>query len=191
MIIGYARVSSTDQKLSLQHDALQKAGCEKIFDDQMTGSKKERPGLDEALNCVRAGDTLVVWRLDRLSRSLKDLIQIVTVLKNKGVNFQSIHESVNTNTPTGDLVFHIFGALAEFERVLIIERTKAGLASARARGMVGGRPVKLSAEKIKKMQTMYDSRTFSVKDICKIFDISKVTFYRYIVQDKHRAKVAV
>ena len=189
MLIGYARVSTDDQNLDLQIDALKKAGCEKIFDDHITGSKKDRPGLDKALDCVRPGDILVVWRLDRLSRSLKDLIEIVSRLSNERIGFQSIHESIDTTTSTGNLVFHIFGALAEFERTLIRERTMAGLAAARARGKLGGRPKKLNTVMIEGMQKMYDSREHSINDICNIFSISKVTFYRYIVTDKEKLLV--
>ncbi len=133
--------------MHLQQDALQRVGCEKIFSDKLNGAKFERPGLQQTLEFARKGDVLVVWRLDRLSRSLKDLIDVVNKLEAKGIGLQSIHESINTTTSSGKLVFHIFGALAEFERNLICERTQAGLASARARGRLGGRPKSLNAEK--------------------------------------------
>src|SRR5438067_2871497 len=139
MLIGYARVSTQDQTLNLQKDALEKLGCNKIFTDTSSGTKAERKGLEEALEYVREGDTLVVWRLDRLGRSLKHLIETVTALQGQGVAFQSITENINTTTATGQLVFHIFGALAEFERNLIKERTIAGVSAARARGRKGGR----------------------------------------------------
>jgi DNA invertase Pin-like site-specific DNA recombinase len=139
MLIGYARVSTSDQTLNLQKDALKKAGCARIFTDTASGAKSERVGLDEALNYVRSGDTLVVWRLDRLGRSLKHLIETITTLNNRNINFQSITEAIDTTTSGGKLIFHIFGALAEFERDIIKERTQAGLTAARARGRKGGR----------------------------------------------------
>src|SRR5690606_21306163 len=138
MRIGYARVSTDDQNLSLQLDALAKAGCDKIYEDRMSGAKAARPGLQLALEVARAGDVLVVWRLDRLGRSLKDLIEMVSQMEARGVGFQSLQESVDTTSSGGKLIFHIFGALAEFERQLIRERTQAGLTAARARGRRGG-----------------------------------------------------
>src|SRR5947209_797764 len=140
MLIGYARVSTQDQTLNLQLDALNKAGCNRIFTDTISGSIQERKGLEEALSFVRPGDSLVVWRLDRLGRSLKHLIETIGQLNRKGIGFRSITESIDTTTSSGKLVFHVFGALAEFERDLIRERTKAGLAAARMRGRLGGRP---------------------------------------------------
>jgi len=144
MNIGYARVSTQDQNLDLQNDALKAAGCEIIYTDKMSGTKKNRPGLEEILGFIRKGDTLVVWKLDRLGRSLKHLIQVLNQLDERGVYFKSIQESLDTSTPGGKLIFHVFGALAEFERDIIRERTLAGLAAARARGRKGGRPRKLS-----------------------------------------------
>src|SRR5512132_1089388 len=138
MFIGYARVSTSDQTLDLQKDALQKAGCGRIFTDTASGAKAERQGLDEALSYVRPGDTLVVWRLDRLGRSLPHLIETITALDNRKIGFKSITEAIDTTTSGGKLVFHIFGALAEFERDIIKERTQAGLNAARARGRKGG-----------------------------------------------------
>jgi DNA invertase Pin-like site-specific DNA recombinase len=140
MLVGYARVSTADQTLDLQKDALEKAGCDRIFTDTASGAKAERIGLDEAINYVRKGDTLVVWRLDRLGRSLPHLIETITGLNNRGIGFKSITESIDTTTSGGKLIFHIFGALAEFERDIIRERTQAGLTAARARGRKGGRP---------------------------------------------------
>jgi DNA invertase Pin-like site-specific DNA recombinase len=147
MKVGYARVSTQEQNLSLQKDALKKAGCGKIFHDQVSGAKVKRPGLQEVKAYARESDTLVVWRLDRLGRSLNHLIETVTALEERGVGFQSLQESIDTTTSGGRLVFHIFGALAEFERNLIQERTRAGLAAARARGRQGGRPRALDAKK--------------------------------------------
>ncbi|HYT40926.1 MAG TPA: recombinase family protein, partial [Methylomirabilota bacterium] len=146
MLIGYARVSTSDQTLNLQQDALEKIGCVKIFTDVISGSTTERTGLDEALSYVREGDTLVVWRLDRLGRSLKHLIETITALNNRKIGFKSIQENIDTTTSGGKLIFHIFGALAEFERDIIKERTKAGLQAARARGRLGGRPKALNTK---------------------------------------------
>src|SRR5436305_5092149 len=157
MLIGYARVSTQDQTLSLQKDALEKIGCTKIFTDVISGAKAERKGLEEALHYVREGDTLVVWRLDRLGRSLKHLIEVVTDLEKRGIGFKSLTENIDTTTSGGKLIFHIFGALAEFERNLIRERTQAGLQAARARGRFGGRRKALaSGQKIKMAQELYN-----------------------------------
>ncbi|HIG0327264.1 TPA: recombinase family protein [Legionella pneumophila] len=180
MLIGYARVSTDDQNLNLQHDALKNAGCEKIFDDQITGSKIQRPGLDAILEFSRKGDVIVVWRLDRLSRSLKDLIDVVALLDSKGIGLKSLHESIDTSSSSGKLIFHIFGALAEFERNLIRERTHAGLKAARARGKMGGRPKKLNAEKAKLAQDLYNEKKRTIKQICELIGISKPTLYKYL-----------
>src|SRR5919205_4640522 len=147
MLIGYARVSTHDQTLNLQLDCLKQAGCTRIFEDHISGTKAERPGLQNALSHLRAGDTLVVWRLDRLGRSLRHLIDTVTDLQERGIGFKSLTESIDTTTSGGKLVFHIFGALAEFEREIIRERTNAGLASARARGRRGGPKHKLKQQR--------------------------------------------
>src|SRR5947208_8361855 len=140
MQIGYARISTGEQTLHLQEDALQKAGCDRLFTDTASGAKAERPGLAKALEQLRAGDALVVWRLDRLGRSLRHLIDTLTDLDKRGIGFKSLTENIDTTTPGGRLIFHIFGSLAEFERDLIRERTNAGLAAARSRGRTGGRP---------------------------------------------------
>lgn len=186
MKIGYARVSTHEQNLSLQNDALKQAGCGKIFQDRVSGAKAERPGLEEAKAYVREGDTLVVWRLDRLGRSLKHLIETITALEERGVAFQSIQESIDTTTSGGRLVFHIFGALAEFERNLIRERTRAGLAAARARGRRGGRPRALDEKKTQLLYQLYDERKRTVKEICEVLDISKSTLYAYLQRRKTR-----
>src|SRR3954466_8972517 len=149
MFVGYARVSTTDQTLDLQQDALTKAGCTKIFTDTASGAQTERKGLQEAISYVRAGDTLVVWKLDRLCRSLKDLITRIKELEIRKIGFKSLTENIDTTTSGGKLIFHIFGALAEFERDIIKERTNAGLEAARTRGKRGGRPKALSPDKIK------------------------------------------
>lgn len=186
MKIGYARVSTADQKLSLQEDALKKDGCELIYNDIISGAKTARPGLDEALAYAREGDTLVVWKLDRLGRSVQHLIQTIKDLQERGISFKSLQENIDTTTSGGKLIFHIFSALAEFERDLIRERTSAGLAAARARGRSGGRPPKLSMAQIKKMIARYKERQLTVKEICKLFNINKVTFYNYL--NKHTKK---
>ncbi len=184
MLIGYARVSTADQTLNLQQDALQKAGCDRIFTDTASGTKQERRGLEEALSHVRPGDTLVVWRLDRLGRSLRHLIDTITALSQKGIGFKSITENIDTTSSGGKLVFHIFGALAEFERDIIRERTSAGLQAARARGRLGGRPRALnSSKKVAMAKALYSDKTNSVADICRTLNISRATLYRY-VRDK-------
>jgi DNA invertase Pin-like site-specific DNA recombinase len=180
MLVGYARVSTTEQTLDLQLDALKKAGCSKIFTDTASGAKTERKGLDEALSYVREGDTLVVWRLDRLGRSLKHLIETVSQLDTRKIGFKSLTEQIDTTTSGGKLIFHIFGALAEFERNLIRERTHAGLQAARARGRVGGRPKKLQGAKVAMAQQLYADKTNSIDEICKTLHISRATLYRYI-----------
>src|SRR5216110_2497615 len=164
MLIGYARVSTQDQTLNLQKDALEKIGCSKIFTDTISGSTTERKGLDEALTYVREGDTLVVWRLDRLGRTLKHLIETVTDLSTRHIGFQSLTESIDTTTSGGKLIFHIFGALAEFERDLIRERTKAGLLAARARGHKGGRPKGVNQKKQKAALGMKKDAVHSIME---------------------------
>jgi DNA invertase Pin-like site-specific DNA recombinase len=180
MFIGYARVSTADQTLDLQKDALTKAGCSKIFTDTVSGAKAERVGLDEALGYIRPGDTLVVWRLDRLGRSLRHLIETITGLANREIGFKSITESIDTTTSGGKLVFHIFGALAEFERDIIRERTQAGLRAARARGRKGGRPKALTPKKAQQASTLYNDKTNTIDEICRTLNISRATLYRYI-----------
>ena len=180
MLIGYARVSTHDQTLNLQQDALEKAGCNKIFTDTISGAKTERPGWEQPLAYVRPGDTLVVWRLDRLGRSLKHLIETITTLHDREIGFKSITENIDTTTSGGKLVFHIFGALAEFERDIIRERTQAGLQAARARGKRGGRPKALNPKKQAMAQALYEDKNNAVADICKMLNISRATLYRYI-----------
>lgn len=180
MLIGYARVSTQDQTLNLQKDALEKIGCTKIFSDIISGATTEREGLDEALTYVREEDTLVVWRLDRLGRSLKHLIETITKLNNRKIGFKSIQENIDTTTSGGKLIFHIFGALAEFERDIIRERTQAGLQAARARGRLGGRPKALNEKKASIAQALYKDKNNAIADICKTLNISRATLYRYI-----------
>ena len=180
MKIGYARVSTLEQNPELQVDALQKAECEKIYTDKISGAKTDRPALQEALNYARPGDCLVVWRLDRLGRSLKHLIEVVEGLEENGIGFISLQEGFDTTTSGGKLIFQIFGALAEFERNLIQERTRAGLVAARARGRIGGRKEKLTSDQINTMRRMSESRQHTIKEICTVMGISKPTYYRYL-----------
>ena len=178
MNIGYCRVSTQDQNLELQLDELKKAGCEKIFQDVASGSKDERKGLQEATSFAREGDCIVVWKLDRLSRSLRHLIDTVNQLKERGIGLRVLTQNLDTTTPSGTLVFHIFGALAEFERLLIKERTNAGLAAARARGRVGGRPKAMDEKKIQIARSLYADGKTTVTEICETLNVSKATLYR-------------
>jgi DNA invertase Pin-like site-specific DNA recombinase len=179
MIIGYARVSTDDQSLNLQRDALQKAGCERIYEDRSSGKNDDRVELQYCLKSLRQGDSLVVWRLDRLGRSLIDLIKIVSNLEKSDVCFVSINEAIATNTASGKLIFHIFASLAEFERSLITERTKAGLASARARGRKGGRKPSLDDKQIKEIKALMKDKSIQVTTIAKRYDVSRATLYKY------------
>jgi DNA invertase Pin-like site-specific DNA recombinase len=180
MLIGYARISTYEQTLNLQKDALEKAECSKIFTDTASGAKTKRKGLEEALNYVRKGDTLVVWRLDRLGRSLPHLITTMTGLEEQDIGFKSLTENIDTTTSGGKLIFHIFGALAEFERNLIRERTTAGLLAARARGKKGGRPKALTDRQISIAHSLYADRKASIQEICRTLKISRATLYRAI-----------
>ncbi|MGB3673740.1 MAG: recombinase family protein [Candidatus Nanopelagicales bacterium] len=177
-LLGYARVSTTDQDASLQIDALKKAGCYKVFVDQASGSLNERPELSRLLDQIRPGDTLVVWRLDRLGRSIRHLIDSLTELSSKQIGFRSLTENIDTTTSGRRLVFHIFAALAEFERDLIRERTQAGLSAARARGRQGGRPPTLTADQIKTARRMYEQRDMTVEQIGDVLGVSRTTIYR-------------
>lgn len=179
MILGYARVSTHEQNLQLQYDAMKASGVERVFEDEASGAKTDRPGLADLLEFARAGDIVVVWRLDRLGRSLPHLIEVVAQLEARGVGFRSLQESIDTTTSGGRLVFHIFGALAEFERELIRERTVAGLAAARARGRKGGRKTVLRDKAALLAQTLRDNPNVSVNDACKALGISRATFYRH------------
>ena len=179
MLIGYARVSTDDQTLDLQRDALRAEGCERIFEDKASGAGY-LTGLQDALDHLRAGDTLVVWRLDRLGRSLKDLISRAEALRTQGVGLRSLKEAIDTDSSAGQLVFHIFGALAEFERALIRERTQAGLKAARARGRMGGRRPKLDAKRREQVVDLYRSEKHTVKEICELVGISRATLYSYV-----------
>lgn len=189
MLIGYARVSMPGQQLALQEDALQHAGCERIYSDTVSSRQPERPGLSTALQVLRAGDTLVVWKLDRLGRSLAHLVTMIHDLEHQDIHFQSLQEKIDTTSGTGKLVFHLFAALAEFERDLIRERTLAGLAAARARGKRGGRPKALDPKQITLARTLHNAKEPSVKEICTLLGIGKTTFYRYLKQAETSGKV--
>lgn len=175
MIIGYARVSTHDQDPQLQLDALSEAGCDQVFQERITGTQRERPELNACLRSLRKGDTLVVWKLDRLARSLKDLVTIVGELEEQGVGFRSITEAIDTTSSTGRLVFHIFGALAEFERNLIRERTVAGLKAARARGRKGGRKPALSRADVRRAAAMLADPTMTKTEVARYLGVSRVT----------------
>lgn len=181
MKVGYIRVSKQEQNEALQRDALKEAGCEKYFSDKITGSKFERKGLEDLLEFVRPDDTVIVWKLDRLGRSLKDLIETLNILKDRSVDFISLTEKIDTTTPGGKLIFHLMGALAEFERDLIRERTNAGLAAARARGRIGGRPKRLATNgKVALARRLFADPNHSLPEICSTLGISRSTLYRYV-----------
>lgn len=177
MTFGYARVSTAGQDEALQLDALQQAGCDRVFTDHASGATSSRPALDELLGTVRRGDALVIWRLDRLGRSLRHLLEVVSELERRGVSLRSVTESIDTSSPAGRLVFHTFGALAEFERDLIRERTKAGLAAARARGRVGGRPTVWTPEKKKQAKRML-AEGKTVSTVAEVLGVSRASVYR-------------
>jgi len=178
MNIGYCRVSTTDQTLDLQKDELIKAGCERIFEDVASGAKSDRQGLRDAIEFCRPGDVLVCWKLDRVGRSLKDLIEIVNNLKDRGVGFRCLTQQLDTTTPSGMLIFHVFGAMAEFERSLIQERTAAGLAAARARGRLGGRPKLDNSKRAEVGLSLFKDGKTPISQICETLKISKATLYR-------------
>jgi DNA invertase Pin-like site-specific DNA recombinase len=186
MLIGYARVSTADQKPDLQNDAPTRAGCERTFTDTASGAGSERTGLEQALAFARKGDTLVVWKLDRLGRSLRHLVETLAALGDRGIGFRSLQESVDTTTSGGKLVFHVFAALAESERDLIRERTRAGLDAARARGRRGGRRHKLDEKKRAQALTLHMDRTNTVDDICRTLRVGRSTLDRYLAEEKRR-----
>jgi len=177
-LLGYARVSTLEQNPDLQVDELTEAVCWKVWTDHASGALDRRPQLDAVLEQLRPGDTLVVWRLDRLGRSLRHLIEVVTGLDERGVGFRSLRENIDTTTAGGRLVFHLFGALAQFEREIIRDRTVAGLTAARARGRVGGRPSKLTAEQVRQARRMYDARELTVEQIGAVLGVSRTSIYR-------------
>jgi DNA invertase Pin-like site-specific DNA recombinase len=179
-LLGYARVSTTDQQPQLQVDALTAAGCYRVFTETASGARSDRPVLEQLLDQLRPGDTLVVWKLDRLGRSLRHLVETVTRLAERGIGFHSLQEAIDTTTPGGKLVFHVFAALAEFERDLIRERTSAGLAAARARGRHGGRPSALTGHKLQVAQEMYRSGSTRVAAIATTLGVSRASIYRHL-----------
>jgi len=181
-LIGYARVSTEEQTLDLQIDALTEAGCSKIYTDKISGSRSDRPELGKALDYVRKGDTFVVWRLDRLGRSVRHLIEVVNDFEERGIGFKSLQETIDTTTSTGKLTFHVFAALAQFERDLIAERTKAGLEAARRRGRVGGRRTVMSSDKLKVARDLYEDpeSKLTVQQIADTVGVSRATIYRHL-----------
>ena len=179
MLIGYARVSTNDQNLNLQKEALLKVGCEKIYEDKISGTTKQRPGLDKALDVLRPGDTLIVWKLDRLGRSIKNLISLISDLNSKDIHFKSITDSIDTSTPSGRFFFHIMASLAQMERELIAERTKAGLNAAKKLGRIGGRKRKMTKSKIIAAKKLLDSG-IAPKDVAQNLGVSLATLYRWI-----------
>ena len=183
MKFGYARVSTKDQSLLLQKDALSKEGCTEVYEEKASGKNADRPELQKMLAQLRKGDLVVVWKLDRLGRSLQDLVRLMSLFQEKEVGFRSLQDHIDTTTPVGRLNFHLFAALAEFERDIISERTKAGLAAARARGRMGGRPKGLSKkaqDKARLAESLYTENQRSIPEICDHIGVSKSTLYRYL-----------
>ena len=178
--LGYARVSTADQNPDLQVDELTAVGCHQVFVGRASGARTDRPQLAEVLDRLRLGDTLVVWRLDRLARSLRELIEVVSGLEKRGDGLRSLHEQLDTTRPGGKLVFHLFGALAEFERDLIRERTQAGLAAARTRGRKGGRPTVMTPRKIARARELYDQGDLIIAEIAKTIGVSRASIYRHL-----------
>jgi DNA invertase Pin-like site-specific DNA recombinase len=180
MLVGYARVSTQDQNPALQLDALKAAGCEKLFVEKASGAQRDRPELLAALDYLRAGDSLVVWKLDRLARSLKQLIETVELLESRSIGLRSLTEAIDTTTAGGKLIFHVFGALAEFERSIIRERTKAGLDAARARGKKGGRPPALVAKDLAAAKAMLSDPEITMEEVAKRLQVAPSTLYRHL-----------
>ncbi len=185
-LIGYARVSTWDQNPDLQVDALRGVGCTRVFADHASGTRTDRPQLAACMDYARSGDTIVVWRLDRLGRSLRHLVETVSAFEERGIGFRSLHESIDTTTSTGRLVFHIFAALAEFERDPIVDRTQAGLAAAKARGKTPGRKPKLSRDQVAVVQRLYADGERNVSEIAKVLGVSRATVYRNIASPPKR-----
>lgn len=184
MLIGYARVSTQDQNLALQQDALSKAGCQKIFEDKLSGSRVDRPGLAKALEMLREDDTLVVWKLDRLGRSVKQLVNLVSELHKRGVQFKSLTDAIDTGTPSGRFFFHVMASLAEMERELTVERTRAGLEAARQLGRKGGRKPKMTGSKIESAKKLLSSGV-PPRDVAKNLGVSIPTLYRWLPASEH------
>ena len=182
-LLGYARVSTGEQDTALQVDALQQAGCYKVFIDTVSGALESRPELDRLREQLRSGDTVVVWRLDRMGRSIRHLIDLMADLEKQGVGFRSLTENIDTTSPGGRLIFHVFAALAEFERDLIRERTRAGLEAARARGRQGGRPLSLTDDQARTARRLYEQKEMTVSQIGKVLGVSRSTVYRALGQE--------
>ena len=182
MTIGYARISTMDQNLEYQLDELKKAGCEQIFTDKITGTKFDRPQLTELKKILRKGDTIVVWKIDRMGRGLRDMMNLMKEFETQGINFKSLTEPIDTTTATGRLVFSIFATMAEFERSLIVERTQAGLKAGRARGKVGGRPSKLTPEQKVLVRKMHADKTIPISTITDTFKITRQTMYKALYE---------
>lgn len=189
-LLGYARVSTVEQNAELQTDALTAAGCWRVFTDAASGALDRRPELDRCLEQLRPGDTLVVWRLDRLGRSLRHLLEVITGLAERGVGFRSLTENIDTTTSGGRLIFHVFGALAEFEREIIRDRTQAGLSAARARGRTGGRPPVMTPDQVKAARQMYEQRELTVAEIGRVLGVSRTTVYRTLARTATTSDVA-
>lgn len=187
MLIGYARVSTDEQNLDLQRDALTRAGCEQIHTDKASGARDDRPGLIKALSHLRKGDTFIVWKLDRLGRTMRGLVDLVQDLKSRGVDFRSLQDSIDTSTAGGRFFFHVMAAMAEMERDLIRERTNAGLAAARARGRNGGRPAKLSTRQLEHARRLLKDRNTTVADVAESLGINRSTLYRAMAKDRETA----
>lgn len=184
MLIGYVRVSTQDQNLDLQREALVKAGCQKIFEDKVSGSRAERPGLNNALELLREGDTLVVWKLDRLGRSVKHLVDLVGALAKQGVQFKSLTDAIDTGTPSGRFFFHVMASLAQMERELTVERTRAGLEVARRLGRTGGRRRRMTDSKIESAKKLL-ANGIPPKDVARNLGVSVPTLYRWIPASAH------
>jgi DNA invertase Pin-like site-specific DNA recombinase len=177
-LVGYCRVSTADQNAELQVDALTAAGCDRIFTDHASGKLEHRPALDTMMELLRPGDVVLIWRLDRLGRSVKHLLEMVAQLESRGVGLRSLCESIDTTTPTGRLTLHLFASIGQFERDLLLERTNAGLAAARARGRKGGRPTVMTPDKVQTARTMYNSRDYDVAAIGRVLGVSRASIYR-------------
>lgn len=188
MLIGYARVSTRDQKPQLQTDALQQAGCERIFEETASGAKRDRPELKAALDYMRAGDSLVVWKLDRLARSTRQLLETVELLEQRGIGLKILTQNMDTTSAGGRLIFTVFSAIAEFEREIIRERTRAGLDAARARGRTGGRPRALSDKDLKEARALLADPEITVEDVARRLGVGSSTLYRYLPAARHTAQ---
>jgi DNA invertase Pin-like site-specific DNA recombinase len=188
MLIGYARVSTRDQKVHLQLDALREAGCEKIFEETASGARRDRPELNAALDFMRSGDTLVVWKLDRLARSTRQLLETVEMFERRKIGLKTITQNIDTTNAGGRLIFTVFGAIAEFEREIIRERTRAGLDAARSRGRKGGRPRSLSDKDLKQARALLADPEITVEEVARRFGVGSSTLYRYLPAARQAAQ---